>query len=89
MARNSARDDERCVAAVGTQARRKWSMAEKVRVVREMERSGAAMSDETCSSRPPLVTLWSLKQESVRHGIANLLIYWRARRDSNSRPHGS
>ena len=45
MARIQAGGGERRVAAAGRLGRRKWSVAEKVRVVRELERSGAAVSE--------------------------------------------
>ena len=45
MARIQASGGERRVAAAGRLGRRKWSVAEKVRVVRELERSGAAVRE--------------------------------------------
>ena len=44
MARIQASGGERRVGAAGKRGRRKWSVAEKVRVVQELERSGAAVS---------------------------------------------
>ena len=45
MTRSKTVGGERGVAAAGTRGRRKWSVAEKVRIVRELERSGAAVSE--------------------------------------------
>jgi len=45
MARIQANGGERRVGAAGKRGRRKWSVAEKVRVVQELERSGAAVSE--------------------------------------------
>jgi transposase len=45
MARIQANGGERRVGAAGKRGRRKWSVGEKVRVVQELERSGAAVSE--------------------------------------------
>ena len=44
MARIKAEGGRRRGAAAGKQARRKWTVAEKVRIVQEVERTGAAVS---------------------------------------------
>ena len=45
MARIQAEVGERRVGAAGKRGRRKWSVGEKVRMVREVERTGAAVSE--------------------------------------------
>ena len=45
MARIKGEGGERRAGAAEKQARRKWSAAEKVRIVREVERTGAAVSE--------------------------------------------
>ncbi len=44
MARIKAEGGERRVGAAGKRGRRKWSVGEKVRIVQEVERTGAAVS---------------------------------------------
>ena len=44
MARIKAADGERRIGAAGKRGRRKWSVGEKVQIVRELERTGAAVS---------------------------------------------
>jgi transposase-like protein len=45
MARIQAKGGERRVGAAGKRRRRKWSVGEKMRIVQELERSGAAVSE--------------------------------------------
>ena len=45
MARIKAERGERRVGAEGKRGRRKWSVSEKVRIVQELERTGAAVSE--------------------------------------------
>ena len=45
MARIKAEGSERRVGAAGKRGRRKWSVAEKVQIVQEVERTGTAVSE--------------------------------------------
>ena len=70
MARIQASGGERRVGAAGKRGRRKWSVAEKVRVVRELERSGAAVSEvaRRHGAHTSMLTRWRAQHRAGQLG---------------------
>jgi len=70
MARIQASGGERRVGAAGKRGRRKWSVAEKVRVVQELERSGAAVSEvaRRHGAHTSMLTRWRAQHRAGQLG---------------------
>jgi transposase len=70
MARSQAKGGERRVGAAGKRGRRKWSVVEKVRVVQELERSGAAVSEvaRRHGAHTSMLTRWRAQHRAGQLG---------------------
>ncbi len=70
MARIQANGGERRVRAAGKRGRRKWSVAEKVRVVQELEGSGAAVSEvaRRHGAHTSMLTRWRAQYQAGQLG---------------------
>lgn len=70
MARIQGNGGERRVGAAGKRGRRKWSVAEKVRVVQELEGSGAAVSEvaRRHGAHTSMLTRWRAQHRAGQLG---------------------
>jgi transposase len=73
MARIKAEGNERRVGGTDRRGRRKWSVAEKVRVVQELERSGAAVSEvaRRHGAHTSMLTRWRTQYRAGQLGTAD------------------
>ena len=70
MARIKAEGGEQRVGAAGKRGRRKWSVGEKVRIVQELERSGAAVSEvaRRHGAHTSMLTRWRAQHRAGQLG---------------------
>ena len=73
MARIKAEGGERRIGAAGKRGRRKWSVAEKARVVQELERSGAAVSEvaRRHGAHTSMLTRWRAQHRAGQLGAGS------------------
>ena len=94
MARIQASGGERRVGAAGKRGRRKWSVGEKVRIVQEVERTGAAVSEiaRRHGAHTSMLTRWRAQYRAGQLGTngaasaAACLVPVRVRRDAPRLP---
>lgn len=96
MVRVKTGGGERGVGAAGKRTRRKWSVAEKIRIVQEAERTGAAVSEiaRRHGAHTSMLTRWRSQYRAEQlgaHGAASAaarLMRVQVRRDepTTSRP---
>lgn len=75
MARINAEGGERRVGPAGKRRRRKWSVAEKLRIVQEVERSGAAVSEiaRRHGAHTSMLTRWCAQYRAGQLGTHGLV----------------
>ena len=71
MARIKTEGGERLVGPAGKRTRRKWSVAEKVRIVQEVERTGAAVRPiaQRHGAHTSMLTRWRAQYRAGQLGV--------------------